>query len=451
MKFFDKYIFNGKASKTSIIDNCFTNKYLGFPIFIIFMLVTFYATFKLGAYPTGWLVAGVSSLGNFVISSFSQNTFRDFIVGGIIGGVGGALVFMPNIIILFLFISFMEETGYMARAVFIMDEAMHKIGLHGKSFIPLFMGFGCNVPAILATRIIENRRDRIITMLIMPFMSCSARLPTYILFISAFFASHHGLILFTLYLLGVVFAILSALILKKFFFKSANEPCVMELPPYKIPTFISVVKQVTFRTGLYLKKIGGVILIASVIVWILNYFPKSAQIETEYNAQIATINSSNIEDIEKQEAIKNLRIEEAGKKQENSFMGMIGKRIEPIMKPLGFEWRLSIAIISGVAAKEIVVSTLGVLFQSDSNSETTSLVEKIQTQKDSYGKPLFNPVTAFAFMLFILIYFPCIGVVAAIKKESGSWKWAAFIVAYTTTMAWLLSFIVYQVGSALFL
>ena len=439
-----------KSSKTSVIDSYLINRYLGFPVFLFFMLVTFYSTFKFGSYPTGWLDVGVSRLGGFIISSFPQNIFRDFIVDGIIGGVGGVLVFLPNIIILFLFISFMEDTGYMARAVFIMDKAMHKIGLHGKSFIPLFIGFGCNVPAILATRIIESRRDRMVTMLITPFMSCSARLPTYILFISAFFASRQGLILFILYLLGAVFAVLSALILKKVFFKSVDVPFVMELPPYRVPTFRSIVKNVMFRTGLYLKKIGGIILIASVIVWILNYFPKATQFEAEYKSQIAIINESNLEEIEKQEAAKNLRIEMTSKRQESSFMGMIGKQIEPLMKPLGFDWRLSVAVISGVAAKEIVVSTLGVLFQ-DGGSETTSLVEKIQTQTDSSGRPLFNPVAAFAFMLFILIYFPCVGVVAAIKKESGSWKWAAFTVIYTTALAWLLSFIAYQVGSVLFL
>ena len=439
-----------KSSRTSVIDNYLINKYLGFPIFLVFMLIAFYSTFKFGSYPANWLTVGLSRLGRFIVSSFPQNVFRDFFVDGIIGGVGGVLVFIPNIIILFLFISLMEDTGYMARAVFIMDKAMHKIGLHGKSFIPLFIGFGCNVPAILATRIIESRRDRMVTMLITPFMSCSARLPTYILFISAFFASNHGLILFILYMLGSVFAILSALILRKIFFKSVEIPFVMELPLYRIPTLRSVVKHVMFRTGVYLKKIGGIILIASVIVWILNYFPRAAQFETEYNAQIAMINESNIGEIEKQEAIKSLRIEATGKRQESSFMGMIGKHIEPVMKPLGFDWRLSVAVISGIAAKEIVVSTLGVLFQTDGSPETTSLVEKIQTQKDSSGKPLFNPVSAFAFMLFILVYFPCVGVVAAIKKESGSWKWAAFTVVYTTALAWLLSFIVYQIGSVLF-
>ncbi|MDR2887135.1 MAG: ferrous iron transport protein B [Bacteroidales bacterium] len=440
-----------KHGHTDSIDNYLINKYLGFPVFLIFMLAAFYTTFKLGSYPQQWLETGVSSLGNLIVSSFPKSILRDFAVDGIIGGVGGVLVFLPNIVILFLFISFMEDTGYMARAVFIMDRIMHKIGLHGKSFIPLFMGFGCNVPAVLATRIIESRSDRMITMLITPFMSCSARLPVYILFISAFFSASHGFILFILYLLGTILAIVSALILRKIFFKSVDVPFVMELPPYRIPTPRSIVKHVVFRTGLYLKKIGGIILIASVVIWILSYFPQSPHFEEEYNRQTAIINESNLGTAEKQEALDRLDTEKANKRQEGSFMGMIGRQIEPLMQPLGFDWRLSVAVISGVAAKEIVVSALGVLFQAGSDAETASLVEKIQAQQDCTGRPLFNPVAAFSFMLFILVYFPCIGVVAAIKRESGSWKWATFTVVYTTALAWLLSLIAYQAGSALFL
>jgi ferrous iron transport protein B len=345
----------------------------------------------------------------------------------------------------------MEDTGYMARAVFIMDKVMHKIGLHGKSFIPLFMGFGCNVPAIMATRIIESRRDRMITMLITPFMSCSARLPVYILFISAFFASNQGTVLFLLYLLGALFAILSALFLRKVFFKASEIPFVMELPPYRIPTFRSIGKHVIFRTGLYLKKIGGIILIASVIVWILSTFPRSVNLSKDYNKESQKIEMSQLTDSEKETEISNLKIEENTERQSKSYMGMLGKVIEPVMKPLGFDWRLSVALLSGIAAKEVVVSTLGVLFQTGVEKDTSSLVEKIQSQKNSAGKPLFNPVMAFSFMLFILIYFPCIGVVAAIRRESGSWKWATFIVVYTTVIAWLTSFVFYQIGTLLLL
>ena len=264
-----------RLRKTKIIDNYLTNKYLGIPIFIFFMWLTFFTTFKLGGYPKHWMESGIGKLSELISGNLPPGIVRDFLVEGIIGGVGGVIVFLPNIIILFLFISFMEDTGYMARAVFIMDKLMHKIGLHGKSFIPLFMGFGCNVPAIMATRIIESRRDRLITMLITPFMSCSARLPVYILFISAFFAKNQGSVLFLLYVLGVLFAILSALFLKRVFFKSEEIPFVMELPPYRVPTVRSIFKHVWFRTGLYLKKIGGIILLASIIVWILSNFPRT--------------------------------------------------------------------------------------------------------------------------------------------------------------------------------
>ncbi|MBE3085271.1 MAG: ferrous iron transport protein B, partial [Bacteroidetes bacterium] len=433
--------------KTKIIDNYLTNKYLGIPIFVFFMWLTFFTTFKLGGYPKYWMEQGTGKLSELISNILPSGIFRDFLVEGIIGGVGGVIVFLPNIIILFLFISFMEDTGYMARAVFIMDKMMHKIGLHGKSFIPLFMGFGCNVPAIMATRIIESRRDRLITMLITPFMSCSARLPVYILFISAFFAKNQGSVLFLLYLLGVLFAILSALLLKRVFFKSEEIPFVMELPPYRVPTVRSIFKHVWFRTGLYLRKIGGVILLASVIVWILSNFPRTVTYSRDYTGEIAKVEKSQLTNNEKDESVNRLMLEQNSEKQSKSFMGIIGRSIEPVMKPLGFDWRLSVSILSGLAAKEVVVSTLGVIFQSGNDSGKSSLVEKIQTQQDSAGRTIFTPLIAFSFMLFILTYFPCIGVIAAISRESGSWKWAAFTVFYTTGIAWLLSFTVYQVGS----
>jgi len=436
-----------RLRKTKVLDNYLTNKYLGIPIFVLFMWLTFYATFKLGGYPKYWLEVGAGMLSEFLTGILNPGIVRDFLVEGIVGGVGGVVVFLPNIVILFLFISFMEDTGYMARAVFIMDKIMHKIGLHGKSFIPLFMGFGCNVPAIMATRIIESRRDRMITMLITPFMSCSARLPVYILFISAFFAKNQGTVLFLLYVLGMIFAVLSALFLKRVFFKSVEIPFVMELPPYRVPTVRSILKHVIFRTGLYFRKIGGVILIASVIVWILSNFPRNVSYSRDFTSEISGVEKSDLSDLQKSESVNKLITEQKSEKQAKSFMGIIGRSIEPVMQPLGFDWRLSVSIISGLAAKEVVVSTLGVIFQAENDSGKTSLVEKIQTQKGPDGNILFTPLIAFSFMLFILTYFPCVGVVAAIKRESGSWKWAAFTVVYTTTMAWLLSFTVFQVGS----
>ncbi len=404
--------------KTKIIDDYLTNKYLGIPLFLLFMWITFYTTFSLGTYPKHWLELLIGKLSVLISSVFPAGLPEDFLVNGLIAGVGGVIVFLPNIMILFIFISFMEDTGYMARAVFIMDKAMHKIGLHGKSFIPLFMGFGCNVPAIMATRIIESRRDRLITMLIIPFMSCSARLPVYILFISAFFPKNQSSVLFLLYFLGVVLAVLSSFLLKRYLIRSQDIPFVMELPPYRMPTLRSTVKHVWFRTGLYMKKIGGVILIASVIIWILNNFPQKT-------------GSSSISSMEM---------------QDNSFLGMIGKGIEPVMKPLGFDWRLSASILSGLAAKEVVVSTLGIIYKADNKSGNNSLVEKIKQEADPSGKRTFTPLIAFSFMLFILTYVPCAGVIAAIRRESGGWKWATFVVLYTLTVAWVISFTVYQLG-----
>jgi ferrous iron transport protein B len=436
-----------RLRKSKVIDNYLTNKYLGIPIFVFFMWLTFFTTFKLGGYPKHWMELGTGKLSEVVTNNLPSGIVRDFFVEGIIGGVGGVIVFLPNIIILFLFISFMEDTGYMARAVFIMDKLMHKIGLHGKSFIPLFMGFGCNVPAIMATRIIESRRDRMITMLITPFMSCSARLPVYILFISAFFAKNQGSVLFLLYILGVIFAILSALLLKKVFFKSEEIPFVMELPPYRVPTVRSIIKHVWFRTGLYFKKIGGIILLASIIVWLLSNFPRTVGYSRDYTSEIARAEKTQLTENERDGSVNRLILEQRSEKQSKSFIGIIGRSIEPVMKPLGFDWRLSVSILSGLAAKEVVVSTLGVIFQTDSKLGKKSLVEKIQNQQYSSGKKVFTPLIAFSFMLFILTYFPCVGVVAAISRESGSWKWAAFTVFYTTGIAWLLSFTVYQIGS----
>ncbi len=419
-----------RLNKTRIVDNYLTNKYLGIPLFIGFLWLTFFTTFKLGSYPKHWLELGIGKLATITSAVLPEGIFRDFLIDGIIGGVGGVLVFLPNIIILFLFISLMEDTGYMARAVFIMDKVMHSFGLHGKSFIPLFMGFGCNVPAILATRIIESRRDRMITMLITPFMSCSARLPVYILFISAFFVKNQGSILFLLYLLGIIFAILSAILLKHIFFKLEEIPFVMELPPYRVPTPRSIIKHVWFRTGLYLKKIGGVILVASVIIWFLSNFP--ARLDYSGNNEQEAVTASSGQD---------------NVKQSESFITMIGHTIEPVMRPLGFDWRLSVSIISGLAAKEVVVSTLGILYSADEYSVQNSLVQKLRDQEYPSGKKMFSPLIAFSFMLFILTYFPCIGAISAISRESGSWKWAAFTVFYTTGVAWLLSFTVYQLGS----
>jgi ferrous iron transport protein B len=449
--------------KTEKIDRVLTDRYLGFPIFIAFMWIMFQATFKLGQYPMEWIDYLVVKTGAYIDSVMPAGVLKDLLVEGIIDGVGGVIIFLPNILILFLFISFMEDTGYMARAAFIMDKLMHKIGLHGQSFIPLLMGFGCNVPAIMATRTIKNKNNRLLTILINPFMSCSARLPVYVLIISAFFPKNPGSVLFGIYLFGISMAALVAIIFKKTIFKTDEVPFVMELPPYRKPILRNTLKHMWFKGSQYLKKMGGVILVASIIIWVLGYYPKNPQIKEKYNKKIeqtqAGISASEIKKNEVENKISQqiTELEQAkeAELQENSYIGQIGHFIEPVMRPLGFDWKMSVSLLSGVAAKEIVVSTMGVLYQADSDVEanTEKLIERLQDAKYESGKQkgekVFDQITALAFLAFILLYFPCVAVVVAIKKETGSWKWALFTILYTTGLAWIVSYIVQQIGSLL--
>jgi ferrous iron transport protein B len=415
---------------TRILDAIVTNKYIGLPIFFLFMWLMFEATFRLGEYPMQGIEWLVETAGNFVRSHMGDGPLKDLLVDGIIGGVGGVIVFLPNIVILYLFIAFMEDSGYMARAAFIMDKVMHKMGLHGKSFIPLLMGFGCNVPAILSTRTIESRNSRMITMLIVPFMSCSARLPIYLLFAGTFFSRHAGLVLFGLYMAGILLAILSARLFRKFFFKEEDTPFVMELPPYRLPTFKSVMIHMWERAYQYLKKIGGPILIASIIIWFLGYFPRNKATDVPYGASMTHIETLN----------------RAAEQQEHSYIGQIGKFIEPVMRPLGFDWKMSVSLLSGMAAKEIVISTMGVLYAGDGENQA-SLQQRLLTETHADGTPVFTPLVVIGFLLFVLIYFPCIATVATIKEESGSWKWALFSVLYSTGMAWIVAFLVHWIGN----
>ncbi|MDD3962345.1 MAG: ferrous iron transport protein B [Bacteroidales bacterium] len=446
-----------RIRKSDLIDLFFTHKFYAFPIFLLIMWAIFYLTFTLGAYPQQWIEGGITLLGTSIDRTLGEGIFKDFLINGIIGGVGGVLVFIPNIILLYFFISLLEDSGYMARAVFIMDKAMHRIGLHGKSFIPLIMGFGCNVPAIMATRIIESRRDRLITMLITPFMSCGARLPVYILFISAFFEHNRGTILFAIYLVGILVAIATALFFNKTFFRKQEIPFVMELPPYRIPTTKSVFKHMWLNTAAYIKKIGGVVLVATMIIWVLGYFPRNKKYTMDYPAKIEQLKvQSAIAEVGSTAAIEQeisqLKLLQSSEQQEKSYIGKIGKTLEPVMRPLGFDWKMTCAIIAGLPAKEVVVGTLGVLFPPELNDHNEqNLAERIRNQViltgPNQGKPLFTPLIAVSFMLFILIYFPCIGVIAAIRKESGQWKYALFEIFYTTGLAWVISFAVFQIGS----
>ncbi|MBE0651550.1 MAG: ferrous iron transport protein B [Bacteroidales bacterium] len=457
-----------KISRSRIIDSVVTGKLLSYPIFLFAMWITFETTFELGQYPMSWISNFINWLSNLLVQVLPASVLRDLLVNGILGGVGGVIVFLPNILILFFFITLMESTGYMARVAFIVDKLMHKIGLHGKSFIPMLMGFGCNVPAIMATRTIENKNDRLVTMLIIPFMSCSARYAVYILIISAFFPYYQGTILFGIYLLGIILAGIVAWIFKKTLFKVNTLPFVMELPPYRIPRASAVLKQTWFKGEQYLKKMGTVILLASIIIWALGYFPTGKKYEGQFNQKEQLVEASFLQKIkqpgiskeeinklqqQKDQDISILNAQLAAKKQENSMIGRIGHFIEPVIKPLGFDWKMGVSLMAGSAAKEVVVSTMGVLYPPSVGEKNEGLAQRLSnmtyTKGPHKGQRVYSPLIALAFLLFVLIYFPCIAVIAAIRNESGKWKWSAFMAIYTTSLAWIVSFIVYQGGKLL--
>ena len=435
-----------EATSTQIIDLFVTHKVLGFPIFILFMWIMFEATFRLGAYPMEWIENLVSWIGNFVRGNMSEGPLKDLLVDGIIGGVGGVIVFLPNILILYLFISFMEDSGYMARAAFIMDKIMHKMGLHGKSFIPLVMGFGCNVPAIMASRTIESRNSRMITMLVNPLMSCSARLPVYVLLAGAFFPNNASFILLSLYVCGILLAVVMARLFKRFLFKEEDVPFVMELPPYRMPTAKSIMIHMWEKAKQYLHKMGGVILVASIIIWFLGYFPRHSEMGDAFDKQIAEVENAELDSKEKTETIAELERLKNMEHQKNSYIGTIGQTIQPVLHPLGFDWKMSVSLLTGMAAKEVVVSKLSVLYTGD-EEDSQVLSERIKQDLDEEGNPVFTPLIALSLMLFVLIYFPCIATISAIVNESGSWKWGIFVIVYTCVLAWIVSFVVYQTGS----
>lgn len=444
-----------EVTSTQLIDTFVTHKILGFPIFILFMWIMFEVTFRVGEYPMGWIEWLVGVIGDFMRNTMSDGPLKDLLVDGIIGGVGGVIVFLPNILILYAFISFMEDSGYMARAAFIMDKLMHKMGLHGKSFIPLVMGFGCNVPAIMASRTIESRNSRMITMLILPLMSCSARLPIYVLLSGAFFPKQAGSVLLMLYLAGIFLAIIMARVFKRFLFKEEDVPFVMELPPYRMPTGKSIMLHMWEKAKQYLHKMGGVILVASIIIWFLSYFPLHSPEEAEIDRQIAQVEQVGELSSEQEETLSLLEHHKATVHQKNSYIGMIGEALQPILSPLGFDWKMSVSLMTGMAAKEVVVSTLSVLYVGEADDEGSPQLDKMM-KEDTYddGTPVFTPLVALSFMLFVLIYFPCVATVSAIVHESGSWKWGLFVIGYTCLLAWAVSFVVFQAGSlfiALFL
>lgn len=437
-----------EATSTQIIDLFVTHKVLGFPIFLLFMWIMFEATFRLGDYPMQGIEWLVEMIGNFVRTHMAEGPLKDLLVDGIIGGVGGVIVFLPNILILYAFISFMEDSGYMARAAFIMDKIMHKMGLHGKSFIPLVMGFGCNVPAVMATRTIESRNSRMITMLVTPLMSCSARLPVYVLITGALFPKNASFVLLSLYVTGVILAVILARVFKRAFFHEEDVPFVMELPPYRMPTGKSILLHMWEKAKQYLHKMGGIILVASIIIWFLGYFPRETSRTADFKQQIASIENTQISPEEKAKQLQEIEHQMAMDHQENSYIGRIGQIISPVMEPLGFNWKISVSLLSGMAAKEIVVSTLSVLYTGSDDSEQ-ALTERLLQEKNPDGTDVFTPLVGLSLMLFVLLYFPCIATVTAIVNESHSWKWGAFVILYTCCLAWVVSFLVYQIGNTI--
>ncbi|MBE9547466.1 MAG: ferrous iron transport protein B [Proteobacteria bacterium] len=434
------------------IDLVLTNKFLGFPIFIFFVWLMFQMTFTLGAYPMEWIERGIELISQVAGGFLSDGLFKSLVVDGIIAGVGSVVIFLPNILILFFCIALFEDTGYMARAAFLMDKIMHLIGLHGKSFIPMLMGFGCNVPAIMATRTLESRKDRILTVLINPFMSCSARLPIYILLAGTFFAERAGNVIFSLYLIGIVFAILAGRLIRSTLLRGDTAPFVMELPPYRMPMFSSLMIHMWDRSKMFIKKMGGIILIGSVIVWALSTFPQNIQFSRDYDAQIRSIEASyqaKMSEITvpagealesaRDDAIAELERARSAEKAEKSYIGRMGKVMAPVFAPIGIDWRGSVALLTGFVAKEIVVSTMGVLYATGSEEEGEVLGNALKTSG-------MTPLAAYAMMLFVLLYIPCLATIAAIKRETDSWWWALFSVAFNTSLAWIVAFVIYQGG-----
>ena len=406
---------------THRIDGVLSNKYIGFPIFFLILYVMFEVTFTLGQYPMDWIEEAVAWLGEKISDGMPEGPLKAMLVDGVIGGVGSVIVFLPQILILYFFISLMEDSGYMARAAFIMDKLMHKMGLHGKSFIPLIMGFGCNVPAVMATRTIESRRSRIITMMILPFMSCSARLPIYIMIAGTFFSvAYRSWVLLSLYAVGIAMSIIVSKIFSSLIIKGEDTPFVMELPPYRWPTPKAIWRHTWEKGKEYLKKMGGIILVASIIVWALGYFPHHDELPRE-------------------------------QQQEQSFLGRMGKIVEPVFSPQGFNWKLDVSLMAGVGAKEIVASSIGVLYSGDDSfgddDAFSEDLEKYTHLRQAMLREGITPMAAYAYLIFILLYFPCIATIVAIKNETGSWHWALIAASYTTAVAWIVSAAVYQIGS----
>ena len=439
---------NSTTERKYRLDNILTHKWFGLPLFFLFMFLVFQMTFFIGQYPTDWIDAGVAWLSETIGKMIPQGVARDLVVEGAIAGVGSVIVFFPQIMILFLFLSFMEDTGYMARVAFLMDKVMHKIGLHGKSVIPIIMGFGCNVPAIMATRTLENRRDRLITIMMIPFMSCGTKYPIYMLFVTALFTKHQGAILFSVYFIGMLMAVFTALMLRKFFKRKEDIPFVMELPPYRIPTWRNSLNHMWSRSQQYLRKMGTTILAGSIFIWALGYFPHKTEFSKDYDGMIAQVEVSDMSSAAKQQSILEIQAQQKYEQIEQSYIAQIGQFVEPVFTPLGYDWKIGVSLFTGITAKELILSSMGVLYQSPDDSAVTlqnKLTEQTFDSGPCAGERIFTPVVGYSLMLFILIYIPCVAAIAAIKKEAGG-KWALFITLYSCSMAWLAAFLVRVIG-----
>lgn len=436
-----------KNKTTDIIDAFVTNKLFGFPIFLLVMWLMFWATFQVGAYPMEWIEQLVAWISGLVSEHMPDGPFKDLLLDGVIGGVGSVIVFLPNILILYAFISFMEDSGYMARVAFIMDKLMHRLGLHGKSFIPMVMGFGCSVPAIMSTRIIESKSSRLITILIIPFMSCSARIPIYVLLVGCFFGGNAWVFVF-LYVLGIAVAAITARLLRRFWFHADETPFVMELPPYRIPTAKATMRGMWTKASQYLRKMGGLILIASAIIWALSYFPRvdEQQVPTRYAAdcrqELRSYDKALADTISPEDEMALITTQY---QQQNSILGNIGRFVQPAVEPLGFDWKATVSLLAGLPAKEIVVSTLGVLYTGDGD-DSQLLAERLTTPSPVSGKAPFTKATALAFMVFVLIYFPCIATMIAIVREAHDWRYGLFSLVYNTFVAWALAWVTYRIA-----
>ncbi|HDQ14766.1 MAG TPA: ferrous iron transport protein B [Sediminispirochaeta sp.] len=423
------------------IDNVMTHRLLAYPIFAAFMWLLFQATFSLGAYPMEWIETGVDALGGLVRANMAPGALRSLLADGIIGGVGGVVVFLPNILILFFGISLLEDTGYMARIAFIMDKLMHRIGLHGKSFIPLIMGIGCNVPAIMAARTLESNKDRILTILIAPLITCSARLPVYILFAGTFFPHSAGNIIFVLYFFSFFFAFFIGFLFKKTLFRGEEYPFVMELPPYRIPTFRSSMIHMWEKAKHYLQKMGGVVLIFSIIIWVLSNYPQQSGLEAEHGRQLDELRGSvgldvEIDSPEYQRKLHELEAVQHREMMSGTYIGQAGRAIQPALAPLGFDWRMGVSLLTGFVAKEVVVSTLGVLYTvGDEAGEESEALRSALRQA-------YTPLTGLAFLFFVMLYTPCIVAFVTVVRELASWRWSLFSLFYQIGLAWLVAFLV---------